>query len=339
MTVDTTTPRTRRAIVMGAIGGIAALAANAVARPLEARAADPNDVVLGMMNVTTSVTTIQNTANGETAFEGTSTDDGIGVHGSSTGGPGVRGNADSAAGVEGLSTSSTGVYGFSASGTGVFGTSTNGYGVHATSNNGSAFRAQSSNGVAVTALSEAANAVAGATDATSMAAILGHSRGNSTAIFGYSSSVSGEVPDARAKTGVYGQADQDSGSRGVWGQSQKGQGVRGQTSSGRGVHGQATTGVAVSGTATTGYALATDGRVKLDKSAGQATIAAGTSSVTVTPGIDLTSTSAVVATLNGDPGGSTVLKRVAIDTAANTFTIHLTGNTVGAIKAAWVVLG
>ena len=88
----------------------------------------------------------------------------------------------------------------------------------------------------------------------------------------------------------------------------------------------ATGGVGLSGEATTGYALRTKGRVRLDQSAGQATITSGTSSVVVTPGIDLTATTAVVATLNGDAGGSTAVKRVAINATANTFTIYLTGN-------------
>ena len=91
--------------------------------------------------------------------------------------------------------------------------------------------------------------------------------------------------------------------------------------------------------ATTGYALRTSGRVRLDKSAGKARIASGTSGVVVTPGLDLTSASAVVATLNGNAGGSTAVKRVAINATANTFTIYLTANAIANVNVAWIVLG
>src|SRR4029079_18979522 len=65
-----------------------------------------------------------------------------------------------------------------------------------------------------------------------------------------------------------------------------------------------TTGTGCYVTSTSGYALRTDGKVRLDKSAGLATVAGGTSAIAVTPGIDLTTTSAVIATLNGNAGGS-----------------------------------
>jgi hypothetical protein len=59
----------------------------------------------------------------------------------------------------------------------------------------------------------------------------------------------------------------------------------------------------------------------------------------VTPGIDLTSTSAVIATLNGNAGGSTTVKRVLINATANTFTIYLTANSTANVKVAWLVAG
>jgi hypothetical protein len=116
-------------------------------------------------------------------------------------------------------------------------------------------------------------------------------------------------------------------------------GVRGVGSSGYGVAGYATSGIAVHGQATSGYALRTDGRVRLDKSAGIATIASGANNVLVTPGIDLTSTSAVLATLQGSAGGATTVQRVAIDTTANTFRIYLTANAMASVNVAWLVLG
>ena len=156
------------------------------------------------------------------------------------------------------------------------------------------------------------------------------------------------IPAAKARTGVYGSATQDATSRGVWGYSPAGMGVYGESTGGRAVQGSATSGVGVRAAATSGYgvyasattgiALLADGRVRLTKSAGQATIASGTASVSVTPGIDLTTTSAVIATLNGDAGGSTAVKRVAIDTTTNAFTIYLTANASASVKVAWLVL-
>jgi hypothetical protein len=181
----------------------------------------------------------------------------------------------------------------------------------------------------------------------SVAAIAGRSFGGGTGVLGTADNA--PVPAAKPKTGVYGQATQDSTSRGVWGYSPAGLGVYGESSSGRAVQGVASSGIGVraassSGTgcyatSTTGYALRTDGKVRLDKSSGVATIASGASSVAVTPGIDLTATSAVVATLNGSAGGSTVVKRVAINATTNAFTIYLTANSTAAVKVAWLVLG
>jgi hypothetical protein len=106
-----------------------------------------------------------------------------------------------------------------------------------------------------------------------------------------------------------------------------------------GVRGEATSGTGVLGTATTGWALRAFGKVKLEKSAGLATIASGTNSVTVTPGIDLTATSAVLVTLQGNAGGTTTVRRVSTNTTTNQFTIFLTANSRYTVKVAWLVLG
>jgi hypothetical protein len=338
MTAESTTPRSRRAVLMGAMGGVVAFAAAALHKPAAVYAGSDGDVVLNGNNTTTLSTRIENSSNAndvlqvfsgtgialyansttgyavfgsgqgvQTAqFENLST--GAGVYGHAADGIGLRGAATGGKGVQGESTSNVGVYGSTGTGWGVVGTSpTSGIGVYAE------------------------------THATDKPASIGLSLGHSTGVQGYSG-VNG-TPAAKAKTGVFGEADQDTSSRGVWGQSAAGQGVRGQTTTGRGVNGVATSGIGLWGEATTGYALQTSGRVKLDKSAGQASIASGTSSVVVNPGIDLTSTSAVVATLNGNAGASTAVKRVAIDTTANTFTIYLTANANATVKVAWIVLG
>ena len=91
--------------------------------------------------------------------------------------------------------------------------------------------------------------------------------------------------------------------------------------------------------AKSGYALRTVGRVKLEKSVGIATISAGSNHVTVTPGIDVTTTSAVVATLQGSAGGKTTVHRVSVSTTGDTFTIYLTANATSSVKVAWFILG
>jgi hypothetical protein len=72
--------------------------------------------------------------------------------------------------------------------------------------------------------------------------------------------------------------------------------------------------------------------------AGLATIAAGTNSVTVTPGFDIRATSKVIAVLQGSPGGSTVLRYVTRDTVNDRFTIRLSANATANTAVAWFVI-
>ena len=62
-------------------------------------------------------------------------------------------------------------------------------------------------------------------------------------------------------------------------------------------------------------------------------------SVAVTPGIDLLTTSAVVATLMGSAGGLTTVHRVVVNATTDAFTIYLTANATVAVKVAWHVFG
>lgn len=197
---------------------------------------------------------------------------------------------------------------------------------------------QSSDGQGVAGTSQGHNGVFGSNTAAGVAATAGVNAGHGTGILGLSGG-SFAQPATPAKTGVYGQATQDSTSRGVYGKSTAGRGVFGEASSGMGVRGFATSGIGLSGAAATGYALRTDGRLRFDKSGGSATINAGTSTVTVNPGIDLTASTVVVATLQGNAGGTTAVERVAINTVANTFQIILTANTTGAVKVGWLAFG
>ena len=204
-----------------------------------------------------------------------------------------------------------GVSGESPSGVGVFGTSTSGIGVYCSNNS------------------------------ISMPAAAGQSWGNGTGVQGYSGSAS--RPAAPAKTGVYGYAGQDANARGVYGATTVGYGVYGVATTGTGVRGIVTSagtgGFFATGSPSSGTGLRAQGRVRFDHAAGIATIASGASSVLVTPGTDLQTTSAVVATLMGNAGGSTTVKRVSLDSATNKFTIYLTANSTASVQVAWHVFG
>ncbi|MEI7745669.1 MAG: hypothetical protein WCK58_18180, partial [Chloroflexota bacterium] len=63
MVVETMVPRTRRTILVGAFGGVAAWAASAAGRPQPALGHDPDDVLLGGTSTATSTTRIENTEN------------------------------------------------------------------------------------------------------------------------------------------------------------------------------------------------------------------------------------------------------------------------------------
>jgi hypothetical protein len=211
--------------------------------------------------------------------------------------------------------------GESSSGTGVTGVSSAGIGVY---------------GIGVYGIAVYGNSVAGV-------GVWGDS-GSGPGVWGNSPSigvvgVSGAPPVERpAKTGLYGYAVQDAGARGVSGESTAGHGVHGQATTGRGIHGEATTGTGVYAIATTGTALRAEGAVRF-KTSGLATIAAGTRSVVVTPaGLDVTTSSKILALLQGDAGGSTTVQRVAVNATANTFTIYLTANAVRAVKVSWFVI-
>ena len=289
MITESPSPRSRRALLNAALGAGVATIAAALGRPLPAKAADGDPVVVGGTYTASSVTRFDTGATGAIALWGYSTSQ-AGVYGQSTSGNGVIGESSSGTGVAGNTTSGIGVVGFSPSGIGVYGISQTNTGVQGFSG---AFGAQPG----------------------------------------------GAAP---AKTGVHGYAAQDANARGVHGQTTAGRGVYGQATSGYGVRGYATSGTAgyfATARATTGFALHAVGRVRLDKSAGLATIISGAKSVVVTPGINLVPVSAVVATLQGDAGGTTTVHRVAVNAMTNTFTIYLTANSTAHVQVAWIVLG
>jgi hypothetical protein len=276
MAIDTATPRTRRALLFGALGGALA-SVGVLAKPKLASAADPNDVVLDANNTAVGTTQIAGTADAPVLR--VASEDNVGVIGAS--GAAV---VDIPPPIE----TSTGLYGASVAGHGVYGASDTGIGVYAANNSstkaaivaegepgtaihghanagpvpdspaltglygsatgsGVAIAADSASGLALRATSSATHGIKGRGQ---LDGVIGESPGARTGVVGYSGG--GSAPAGPAKTGVYGEATQDTASRGVSGFSTTGQGVRGQATTGQGVQGIATTGQAVRGDAAAG---------------------------------------------------------------------------------------
>jgi hypothetical protein len=118
LTASTST--SRRTLLTGLVGGLAAAVAGTLGRAQPASARDPDDVRKGGSNSTTNVTTITNTAAGGSAFLAIGTGSGAGVTAFSTSGNGVVASTTSGFGVYGFSSSGTGVWAASGTGTGVF---------------------------------------------------------------------------------------------------------------------------------------------------------------------------------------------------------------------------
>ena len=141
MSVETSTPRSRRAVLAAALGGLGAVIASRIVTPSAVNAADTDPVLVGGTFTGSTVTTIT-TAATATAIAGHSvdgtgllgaSDDAVGVTDFTVPGhrTGVIGHVGTGAGMA-SNTGEVGVYGFSDlsnSSTGVWGDSTNGFGV------------------------------------------------------------------------------------------------------------------------------------------------------------------------------------------------------------------
>jgi hypothetical protein len=119
-------------------------------------------------------------------------------------------------------------------------------------------------------------------------------------------------------------------------------GVQGESTISIGVYGSSPTGTGVYASSPDGYALQVAGTAQftgtvLFSRSGEATVAAGDSSVVVT-GVALSASSIVLATLQGYVAGLGVLG-VAKDATASKMTIHLSKATTAALKVGWFVIG
>lgn len=156
----------------------------------------------------------------------------------------------------------------------------------------------------------------------------------------YGSSVLRTGVVGQAGAGVLGQAPQKTGVYGVAGSGTSGdRGVHGAASTGRGVFGETATGVGgYFGATGSGTALQVAGRVKFS-TCGVATVPAGSKSRVVVPGVALGAGSRVLATLQGDPGNAATVQRVAVNAAADTFTVYLTAKPSTSVPVAWFIIG
>lgn len=294
MSIDITETRSRRALLVGAIGGVSALVAHALGKP-NPMLAGGGSVQLGATNTSNGTTIVQNLTNEDVPLLSRSTKgDGFVGRGATSGvvgvgnpGPGVRGSS-----VEGILASRlpqrVGVLGLGDR-AGVQGKSANRVGVLG---------------------------VAGGAGPSSMPPNAG--------VYGWSN-----AEGAGVSYGVLGRSTALHG-YGVFGTSDRGSGVQAFTESGVAVVASVTGGGS-------GRALLVNGQAHFSTS-GLATVAAGSDKKVVTPGFGLSISSKVLATLMGNAGGSVVLKRVAIDAVADTFTILLTGNAANDVSVAWFVL-
>lgn len=170
--------------------------------------------------------------------------------------------------------------------------------------------------------------------------------GTGVAITGFSAKNIGVDAWGPLHTGVRGRSDSGTG---VIGRSETWIGVdgigghvgvigsAGGSATGTGVLGHSAGGVALDGETLTGFALRTNGRLKIEKVSGVAAISAGSTSKTVTPGVDVTAGSFVLLTPKVNLGGRSLW--FTNDPTANSFTIKMSSKRSSATRIAWLLLG
>lgn len=362
MSVDTTAPRTRRAVIAGAFGALLG-SIGLAAKPSAVLAGTDGDVVLDATN-TAAGTTVINGDGSSPVFRVANADEdsvqaisanGVGLLGGS-GGTSFPSPIEPSTGVFGISVEGHGVYGASDSNAGIYaannastvaaivaegdpGTAIHGHanagpvpdspaltGIYGSADGtGVAIAASSASGLAVSAVSSEGRAVKGR---GAWDGVVGESSGDLSGVVGFSGS--GDAPAGPAKTGVYGEATQDADARGILGKSTTGQGVRGE----------ATSGVGVKAVATTGAALDVAGRAVFSRS-GRVSLAANAKYVDVTVPGGLDSNANVLATLQVKRAKVHVLAARPNYPSAGKVRIYVSdvASTTVTTPIAWFVLG
>jgi hypothetical protein len=300
-------PRSRRAVLAAAAGGAAALAANAVLRPVPVQAvAEP--LLTETANTATAATSLAATLSMDTVFA-VSNGDGSGPN------TAIQGSSDTGTAVAGYTASGTGVYGDAmGGGRGVRGgAGVNGTGVY--------------------------GVVGDDTDApadTSYSGVFGWSpAGDGVDLLG--TGVWGDSPDV----GVYGSGgtgvagDGRPGGWGVYGFSDTGNGVVGDVTTGNAVYGLATSGIALRGASETGYGLYVSGKVRFSTRSGRASVSSGKTSYTKTGLTGVTTSSIVIAVLQTVETGTWVRAAVA---GSGKITIYFNRALPSSAVVGWLIL-
>jgi hypothetical protein len=156
-----------------------------------------------------------------------------------------------------------------------------------------------------------------------------------TAVVATSSTGRGVWGTSTSHRGVQGNSDS---SFGVYGRSESSHGVHGSapSASGTGVYGESSAGVGVFGISSTGYAIKSSGRVRFDKISGVASIPAGATSVTITPGVDVTADSFALLTAKSNIGSRSLY--FSTDATNNRITIRISSSRTSATSIAWLLL-
>jgi len=353
MSVDVKQPRSRRAMLAGLAGSLAAVAGSAAVRPSRVEAIATGNVQLGHGTADTDndsalETRVNGTANGITAFSAVQNGSGVGLSGSTDTGQGVKG--------VGASTG-TGVLGQSATGDGVSGTTggatTAGIKGANTNDNGAAIH-----GVGANTLTSNSTGVVGEGDTGVLGSgIFGAVGASNAAGIGVYGSVSNSaIPAVFGASGVIGQADaggtgvvgftgtaetQPTADVGIYGRSDTGgaagRGLVGFCSQGIGLLGQTDTGTGLRAfsSTNTGLALRVSGKAAFDRS-GKLTITAGHSNVVKT-GIALSASSFILATLQTNVAGL-FIQAVVPSVSGSRFTVYLNKAPSVSVSVAWMAV-
>jgi hypothetical protein len=340
--MDPVTPRSRRAVLAGALGGVAAAVASSLVRPSTVGATDHSALIVGEGNAATLQTTLTNSTAGATTLSAVAAATGTGTA--------LLGTSNAGRAIIGSTQTGTGV-------TAAAGTS--GVGMWASSTTGIALRAHGGG-----------QAASMSSWSTSLPSLVSQSTGGKVGVVGLGANFApAAYPDG---VGVLGD-NPDTAGVGMWGRSAHGSAVLGESDDGFGLEAYGAVGVYASGgdvgvigdvdqaTGVQGWsgvsvapdsgvnvgvwagaengrtALKVQGVVRMNRS-GRVSMGSGTSSKKFAVPGGITSTSLGFATLQTNRAGYYV-QAVVNSTADSSIIIYLNKALTTATYVAWVVIG
>jgi hypothetical protein len=338
--MDPVTPRSRRAVLAGALGGVAAAVASSLVRPSTVGAANGDPLLLGQANTETLQTTLTNTSAGVNTLSAVANGTGTAIAGTSNAGRGLTGvtltgiavRAAAFGAGQGLWASSTTGVALRASSGG------QGAGISSTSSSLPSLVSQSTGGkIGVVGLGGNFTpgtypdgvGVFGENPAAAGVGLWGQST-NGTAILGTSDT--GYALEAYGAVGVYASG----GAVGVIGDVDQATGVQGWTGVATAPNSGANVGV-WAGAENGRTALKVQGVVRMNRS-GRVSMGSGTSSKKFAVPGGITSTSLGFATLQTYRSGTWV-QAVVNSTADSSIIIYLNKALTTATYVSWIVIG